>query len=135
MVDKILNTALAKWQTQWEGVLRYVPRPKVRGSSPLCCAIIYMSMTIESIQPLADRVVVLPLEAESKTQGGIFIPDQAKEKPVKGKVVAIGTNIEELKLGDIVIHGKYSGTEIEIEGIKHLIMREAEVFAVEELTE
>lgn len=92
-------------------------------------------MTIETLQPLADRVVVLPLEVESKTQAGIFIPETAKEKPVKGKVVAVGTNIEELKLGDIIIHGKYSGTEIEVGGVKHLIMREAEVFAVEEPTE
>ena len=86
-----------------------------------------------SIKPLADRVVVEPLDAEEKTAGGIFIPDNAKEKPQKGKVVAVGpgTGDEkmELKKDDVVLYGKYSGTEIKVNGKTLLIMRESDVLA------
>ena len=76
-----------------------------------------------TIKPLADRVLIKPATAEEKTQGGIIIPDSAKEKPLKGEVLAVGkgTKDEEtvLKVGDQVLYGKYAGTEIEIEGEKH----------------
>ena len=81
-----------------------------------------------NIKPLADRVLILPAPAEEKTIGGIIIPDTAKEKPLKGEVVAVGhgTKDEEmvLKTGDTVLYGKYAGTELEVEGTKYLIMRQ-----------
>lgn len=87
-----------------------------------------------NIKPLADRVVIKPAVAEEKSQGGIIIPDTAKEKPLKGKVIAVGKGTKdqamELKVGDQVLYGKYAGTEIEIEGAKVLIMRESDVLAV-----
>lgn len=87
-----------------------------------------------NIQPLADRVVVKPAPAEEKTAGGIIIPDTAKEKPLRGEVLAVGkgTKDEEmqLKAGDAVLYGKYAGTEVEIEGEKLLIMRQSDVLAV-----
>ena len=87
-----------------------------------------------NIKPLADRVLVLPAPAEEKTIGGIIIPDTAKEKPLKGEVVAVGNGTKDeemvLKLGDQVLYGKYAGTEIEIEGEKYLIIRQSDVLAV-----
>jgi chaperonin GroES len=87
-----------------------------------------------SIKPLADRVVVEPAAAEEKTAGGIIIPDTAKEKPQRGKVVAIGTGKKDepitVKVGDIVLYGKYAGTEIQIDGKDLLIMRESDIFAI-----
>lgn len=87
-----------------------------------------------NIKPLADRVLILPAPAEEKTIGGIIIPDTVKEKPLQGKVVAVGhgTKDEEmvLKEGDTVLYGKYSGTEIEHEGEKYLIMRQSDILAV-----
>ena len=86
-----------------------------------------------NIQPLADRVLVLPSPAEEKV-GGIIIPDTAKEKPLQGKVIAAGqgTKDEEmvLKAGDRVLYGKYSGTEVELDGEKYLIMRQSDVLAI-----
>ncbi|HIZ26321.1 co-chaperone GroES [Barnesiella viscericola] len=87
-----------------------------------------------TIKPLADRVLVLPAPAEEKTIGGIIIPDSAKEKPLKGKVIAIGngTKDEEMvvKPGDTVLYGKYAGTEIELDGEKYLIMRQSDILAI-----
>lgn len=89
-----------------------------------------------NIRPLADRVLVLPAEAEEKTIGGIIIPDTAKEKPLKGEVIAVGEGTADekmiLKKGDTILYGKYSGTELEIEGKKYLIMRQNDVLAVVE---
>ena len=86
-----------------------------------------------NIKPLADRVLVLPAQAEEKV-GGIIIPDTAKEKPLKGNVVAVGEGTKDepmiLKEGDEVLYGKYSGTELELEGVKYLIMRQSDVLAV-----
>ena len=86
------------------------------------------------IKPLADRVLVLPAPAEEKTIGGIIIPDSAKEKPVKGKVIAIGngTKDEEMvvKPDDTVLYGKYAGTEIELDGEKYLIMKQSDILAI-----
>ena len=86
-----------------------------------------------NIKPLADRVLVLPAQAEEKV-GGIIIPDTAKEKPQHGTIVAAGngTKDEEMVLqeGDEVLYGKYSGTELEVEGTKYLIMRQSDVLAV-----
>lgn len=88
---------------------------------------------IMNIKPLADRVLVLPAQAEEKV-GGIIIPDTAKEKPLKGNVVAVGEGTKDepmiLKEGDEVLYGKYSGTELELEGTKYLIMRQSDVVAV-----
>ena len=87
-----------------------------------------------SIKPLADRVMVKPAEAETKTAGGIIIPDTAKEKPQKGTVVAVGPGKKDepttVKVGDTVLYGKYSGTEIQVEGTDYLIMRESDIFAI-----
>ena len=86
-----------------------------------------------NIKPLADRVLVIPAQAEEKV-GGIIIPDTAKEKPQHGTIVAAGngTKDEEMVLeeGDEVLYGKYSGTELEVEGTKYLIMRQSDVLAV-----
>ena len=87
-----------------------------------------------NIKPLADRVLVVPAPAEEKTIGGIIIPDTAKEKPLKGEVVAVGngTKDEEMvvKVGDTVLYGKYAGTELELEGCKYLIMRQSDILAI-----
>ena len=87
-----------------------------------------------NVKPLADRVLILPAPAEEKTIGGIIIPDTAKEKPLQGRVVAVGngTKDEEMvvKVGDEVLYGKYSGTELEFEGTKYLIMRQSDVLAI-----
>lgn len=86
------------------------------------------------IKPLADRVLVEPMEAETTTASGIIIPDNAKEKPQKGKVIAIGTGkIDEpltVKIGDSVLYGKYSGTELKLEGKDYLMMRESDILAI-----
>ena len=85
------------------------------------------------LKPLADRVVVEPAEAEQKTAGGIIIPDTAKEKPQKGTVIAVGPGKKDepmtVKKGDTVLYGKYSGTEISIDGKKYLIMKESDIYA------
>ena len=86
-----------------------------------------------NIKPLGDRVLVLPAQAEEKI-GGLIIPDTAKEKPLHGKVLAVGTGTKDeemiLKEGDEVLYGKYSGTELEFEGEKYLMMRQSDVLAV-----
>jgi chaperonin GroES len=91
------------------------------------------------LKPLADRVVIKPSPAEEKTKGGIILPDTAKEKPVVGEVVAVGPGkvtedgkkvVPEVKVGDKVLYGKYSGTEVTVEGEEYLIMREADIFAI-----
>mgnify|MGYP003295375171 CR=1 FL=1 len=86
-----------------------------------------------NIKPLADRVLVKPAAAEEKTASGIIIPDTAKEKPLKGEVLAVGngTKDEEMvvKPGDTVLYGKYAGTEIEIDNEKYLIMRQSDILA------
>jgi len=86
------------------------------------------------IKPLADRVLVEPLEAETKTASGIIIPDTAKEKPQKGNIVAVGPGTKEnpvtVKVGDSVLYGKYSGTELKLEGKDYLIMRESDILAI-----
>jgi chaperonin GroES len=92
-----------------------------------------------NVKPLSDRILVRPLDAEEKTAGGLYIPDNAKEKPQKGEVVAVGpgraaesgAKIEmALKPGDKILYGKYSGTEVTIDGAEFLIMKESDVFAV-----
>lgn len=87
-----------------------------------------------NIRPLADRVLVEPTAAEETTLGGIIIPDSAKEKPLRGTVLAVGTGTKDdpmvLKEGDNILFGKYAGTEIEYENKKYLIMRQSDVLAV-----
>ena len=92
-----------------------------------------------NLKPLADRIVVKPSAAEERTKGGIIVPDTAKEKPVWGEVIAVGpgkTTDEgklvppEVKVGDRVLYGKYSGTEVTVDGEELLIMRESDVFAI-----
>jgi chaperonin GroES len=91
-------------------------------------------MAAIKIKPLADRVIIESAAAEEKTAGGLYIPDSAKEKPQKGKVVAVGNGKKDepltVKVGDLVLYGKYAGTEITIEGKDYLIMKEADIFAV-----
>lgn len=92
-----------------------------------------------SIKPLEDRVLVKPIEAESKTASGIYLPESAKEKPVRGKVVAVGPGKRldngkraemSVKVGSTVVYGKYAGSEVEIKGDKHLIIKEGELLGV-----
>ena len=87
-----------------------------------------------NIKPLADRVLIKPTAPEEKTASGIIIPDSAKEKPLKGSVVAVGngTKDEEMvvKTGDNVLYGKYAGTEIDFDGEKYLIMRQSDILAI-----
>jgi|TARA_B110000438_G_scaffold213504_1_gene205746 chaperonin GroES len=89
-----------------------------------------------NVKPLADRVIIEPAAAEEKTAGGIIIPDTAKEKPKKGKIIAAGNGKKDepltVKAGDTVLYGQYSGTEIKIEGSDYLIMRESDIFAIVE---
>ena len=84
------------------------------------------------ITPIGDRVIVQAAAAEEKTAGGIIIPDTAKEKPQKGKVIAVGDGLKDkpvtVKVGDQVLYGKYSGTEITIDGKEYLIMRNSDIF-------
>ena len=86
-----------------------------------------------NVKPLADRVLVKPAAAEEETVGGIIIPDSAKEKPLKGEVIAVGNGTKDeemvLKAGDQVLYGKYAGTEIEVEGDTYLIMRQSDILA------
>lgn len=87
-----------------------------------------------NVKPLADRVLVQPAEAEEKTASGIIIPDTAKEKPMRGTVVAAGPGKKDepmtVKAGDTILYGKYSGTEIQVEGKDYLMMRESDIFAI-----
>ncbi|WP_431125571.1 co-chaperone GroES [Flagellimonas flava] len=87
-----------------------------------------------NIQPLADRVLIEPVEAETKTASGIIIPDTAKEKPQKGNVVAVGPGTKDesmtVKVGDTVLYGKYAGTELKFDGSDYLIMRESDILAI-----
>ncbi|CDD16656.1 MAG: co-chaperone GroES [Alistipes sp.] len=86
------------------------------------------------IKPLADRVLVEPKEAETKTASGLYIPDTAKEKPQEGKVIAAGPGKKdepmEVKVGDEVIYGKYAGTEVTVEGKKYLIVKQSDILAI-----
>jgi len=86
------------------------------------------------IKPLADRVLVEPAPAETTTASGIIIPDNAKEKPQRGTVVAIGTGKKDepltVKVGDTVLYGKYGGTELKLEGKDYLMMRESDILAI-----
>jgi chaperonin GroES len=91
-----------------------------------------------NLQPLADRLVVKPIEAEEKTKAGIYLPDTAKEKPQEGKVVAVGPGRQsddgkriamDIKVGDIVIYAKYGGTEIKIDDEEYMILRESDILA------
>lgn len=86
------------------------------------------------IKPLADRVLVEPKEAETKTASGLYIPDTAKEKPQEGKVIAAGPGKKdepmEVKVGDEVIYGKYAGTEVTVKGKKYLIVKQSDILAI-----
>jgi len=86
------------------------------------------------IKPLADRVLIEPAKAETTTVSGIIIPDTAQEKPQKGIVVAVGNGTKEhemsVKIGDLVLYGKYSGTELKFEGTDYLMMRESDLLAI-----
>ncbi|MFN0131579.1 MAG: co-chaperone GroES [Phycisphaerales bacterium] len=92
-----------------------------------------------AVKPLEDRVLVKPVESESKTASGIYLPEAAKEKPVRGKVISVGPGKRldngkraqlSVKIGDTVVYGKYAGTEVEIKGDKHLILKETELLGV-----
>ena len=86
------------------------------------------------IKPLADRVLIEPKEAETKTASGIYIPDTAKEKPQQGKVIAVGPGKKdepmEVKVGDQVLYGKYAGTEVTVEDKKYLIVKQSDILAI-----
>ena len=86
------------------------------------------------IKPLADRVLIEPKEAETKTASGIYIPDTAKEKPQQGKVIAVGPGKKdepmEVKVGEVVLYGKYAGTEVNVEDKKYLIVKQSDILAI-----
>ena len=91
------------------------------------------------IRPLQDRIIVKRIEEDEKTKGGIIIPDSAKEKPIEGQVIAVGPGklnekgtkvVPDVKAGDRVLFGKYSGTEVKIDGVEHLIMREDDILGI-----
>ena len=95
--------------------------------------------TAVNVKPLADRVVVLPLEEEEQMRGGLYIPDTAKEKPQSGKIVAVGEGklseegvriAPDVEVGQTVLYGKYSGTEVTVEGDEFLILRESDILAI-----
>lgn len=92
-----------------------------------------------AVKPLEDRVLVKPLEKENRTESGIYLPESSKERPVQGKVVAVGPGKRldngkrgemSIKVGDTVVYGKYSGSEVEVKGMEHLILRESEILGV-----
>ena len=87
-----------------------------------------------NIKPLADRVLILPAPVEEKTIGGIIIPDSAKEKPLRGEVIAVGNGTKDeemiLKPGDQVLYGKYAGTEVKLDGEKYLIVKQSDILAI-----
>lgn len=92
-----------------------------------------------AVKPLEDRVLVKPMEKESKTESGIYLPESSKERPVQGKVVAVGPGKRldngkradmSIRIGDTVVYGKYSGSEIEVKGVEHLILRENEILGI-----
>ncbi len=87
-----------------------------------------------NIKPLSDRVLIEPVAAETQTASGLYIPETAKEKPQKGKVVAVGNGKKDhemtVKVGDTVLYGKYSGTELKLEGSDYLMMREDDILAI-----
>ncbi len=94
---------------------------------------------MNTVRPLEDRIVVKPLDAETKTASGIFLPESAKEKPMQGKVISVGPGklmengtrlAPTVRKGDTVVYGKYSGTEIEIKSVTHLIIRESELLGI-----
>ena len=93
-----------------------------------------MAKSSVNVRPLADRVLVEPAPAETKTAGGIIIPDTAKEKPMKGTIVAVGNGKPDepltVQVGDSVLYGKYAGTELSIGGKEYLIMRESDIYAI-----
>jgi chaperonin GroES len=92
------------------------------------------NMSKVNVQPLADRVLVESAPAETKTLGGIIIPDTAKEKPMRGRIIAVGKGKPDepmtVKVGDTVLYGKYAGTELTIDGREYLIMRESDIYAI-----
>lgn len=98
-----------------------------------------MAKNVElKLRPLDDRVVVMPLEAEEKTAGGILLPDTAKQKPQRGRILAAGPgklrdngdrHVLNVKVGDEVLYGKYSGSEVEVDGVEYKIMRESDILA------
>ena len=92
-----------------------------------------------AVKPLEDRVLVKPIEAETRTASGIYLPEASKEKPVRGEIIAVGPGKRlengkraemSVSKGDTVVYGKYAGTEVEIKGVKHLILRESELLGV-----
>lgn len=93
-----------------------------------------MAKSNVNVKPLADRVLVEAAPAETKTSGGIIIPDTAKEKPMRGRIVAVGNGKPDepmtVKVGDVVLYGKYAGTELNVDGKDYLIMRESDIYAI-----
>lgn len=87
-----------------------------------------------TVKPLSDRVLILPNPAEEKTAGGLFIPDTAKEKPLVGTIMAVGPGTAEVKMevkvNDVVMYGKYAGTEVEEEGVYYIIMKQSDILAI-----
>ncbi|MEQ8844444.1 MAG: co-chaperone GroES [Phycisphaerales bacterium] len=92
-----------------------------------------------NVKPLDDRIVVRPVEKEAKTESGIFLPETSKERPMMGKVIAVGPGLRldngerakpSVKKGDTVVYGKYAGTEVEVKGDQHLILRESELLGI-----
>jgi chaperonin GroES len=119
----------------WYDIRSFAPRTDLTSSLFIKAIKFFKIMAKKlNITPLHDRVIVKPAAAEEKTAGGIIIPDTAKEKPQRGVVVAAGPGKKDepvtVKAGDTVLYGKYAGTEISMEGIDYLIMRESDILAI-----
>jgi chaperonin GroES len=140
-----IKVRASKWQSFWANPAISTEKMSVFGrgttfaeGTPVCFYTLILNfstnMSKVSFKPLADRVLVEPAPAEEKTASGIIIPDTAKEKPQRGEIVAVGTGKKDeplnVKVGDKVLYGKYSGTEITIDGTDYLIMKESDIYGV-----
>lgn len=140
-LSRLLELGLPAWQRQGD-------RLYVRGLWHTMCNIVFRTTNViyipnkklkkktkaMKIKPLSDRVLIQPNPAEEKTAAGLIIPDTAKEKPLEGKVIAVGPGTSEIKMevkvGDEVLYGKYAGTEVTVGGETYLIMRQSDIFAI-----
>lgn len=84
----------------------------------------------QALKPLADRIVAIREEAQNKTASGLYLPEEAKEKPITAKVVAVGKEVKEVKVGDLIVYKEYSTTELKTDGVEYLIVKEEDVLAV-----
>ena len=127
---------MTKCQFRWAGIcfVRRVGGPGIQDETDRTMREKTFKIYKDMIKPLADRVLVEPKEAETKTAAGLYIPDTAKEKPQQGTVVAVGPGKKdepmEVKAGDVVLYGKYAGTEVTVDDKKYMIMKQSDILAI-----